>query len=276
MMKHFEKKEPMGTVWVDERLKNVPIPFNMRDIEEGKTVVPRGMRMPLPDSKTIRFYLHWDGKSRGNDLDLNARFYTATGQDSQTLYYGTTGLKFANGISRHVFAAHSGDVRHVMGPCAEYVDIDIAEAIAAGFKYVVLSAEDYAGRGFKHWDTTVGFMSRDYPEAGEIFVPKTVENSIRLTSDDTTMIIAMFDLETKEYVMIQEARYGLPTPAAGQSISDVLAEYIDPPVLSMYDIIEMHVKARSGKIGDSTEKADEVFLFENFLDYAAIGKWLED
>ena len=44
---------------------------------------------------------------------------------------------------------YSGDIRHRPGACAEYIDIKLPEAYAAGYKYAILDIHNFNGRSLE-------------------------------------------------------------------------------------------------------------------------------
>ena len=167
----------------------------MRSMEDSLVVSARGSRakIDMNNPKVIRFFVHWDGGNGYTDHDLSAIFITADNTKGDWLNYSTPGLKMtiekefnnSGNLFDHIdtskprkediFAVHSGDVRHRPGPCAEYIDIDIEKTKAAGYRYVMMTVNDYTGRGIGYHKTVCGFMSREYPESNETKLTFTVK-----------------------------------------------------------------------------------------------------
>ena len=269
----FSTLKSLGKCWIDPELKNVAMPTDMRSMLESSVVVAKGTRVKLdnPEAKVIRFYVHWNGRTGGTDLDLGAYFYNIDGT-SRELYYGTNGLRLDD--HGYIYAVHSGDVRHVPGPCAEYVDVDIAKATAAGYRYVVMKVHDFHGRGLKYHETTCGFMEREHPESNKIWVPSTVTNAIKLDTESRTVNALIFDLVNREYIMVVEPWNGLPTPACDSNGTPIsLQQWLEPPKFSVYDLLELHVNNRGQHV--TVEEAEKQFLYEDFVQsYEALSEWM--
>lgn len=70
---------PLGKVWVDDRLKQVPVPFAMRSVNTAVRTYVRGTRVPFRrEAKVVRPFIHWFDEDRTQDLDLSVGFYDAT------------------------------------------------------------------------------------------------------------------------------------------------------------------------------------------------------
>lgn len=240
----FSEKS-LGKVWVDERLKFIPIPTNMRSLSDSLKPVVRGMRMPF-EADTLRFYVHWDDPAGCKDYDLSATLY---GLETEVLNWQTAldGLKV--GLS-----CHSGDVRMRQGKCAEYIDISVSNAMKRGFSHVLIDVRDYNGTGWS--DVFAGYMQREQPEKNDLWLPATVENAIPISVNSRGCIVALVDLVNKQVVWVDEDTEG--AVSRGQDVEAVMA-YIKPPKFSVYDLIMLH---RADFV--NRDEADTEFTFEEF------------
>lgn len=252
----FSTLEPLGNCWIDEELKKIPLPTNMRSLNPSEKPVIRGQRVPFnnPDAKVIRPFVHWMDKNGNEDLDLSATF--VGGKSVQVLSY--SGLRVGK-------SCHSGDVRHRKGACAEYIDIDIKDAIKNGFKYVLIDVRNFNGRGLNTVDTMFGMMEREFPESNKTWLPETINNCQSLTSTSTNTLIAILDLETKEYIMLDVDSDGT-TYARGdiKNTLKIIGQYAELPKVSVYDLILLHVEAR-GKQVTLDQNVDIFFKYEDFM-----------
>jgi hypothetical protein len=68
--------DSLGNCWIDEELKKIPLPTNMRSMNFSTKPIIRGQRGPLdnPDAKVIRPFVHWMDKHGSEDLDLSVTF----------------------------------------------------------------------------------------------------------------------------------------------------------------------------------------------------------
>ncbi|MCR5163075.1 MAG: hypothetical protein K6C40_03560 [Thermoguttaceae bacterium] len=271
----FAKLPTLGRCWLDPRLQDIPLPTNMRTVSDSLETLIRGTHMPLenPNAKVIRFYVHWKDPKGNIDLDLSATFLgkkDLTDKDDYEILSWCTEYKCD-------FACHSGDVRHRVGDCAEYVDVVIDEA-RKRFNYVVLDVRNYDRRTLREVRPVFGYMEREAPESSLIWVPQTVKNSFVITTESSNALIVAFDLHKMKYVVLDLDMNGTPVAAENiKGMKQMVQAYMEPPVVSVYDLLSLHVEARGGEFVPDEEKesADTQFRFEDFsTSYVKILKWM--
>lgn len=262
----------MGKVIIDEHLKNIPLPTNMRSISETDKPVVRGTRMPInvDHTKVVRFYVHWKDASGHEDLDLSATFL-GMGLKTHVSWNTNYNLVMKNIRTGKVMndmhvAVHSGDVRHRKGDCAEYIDIDIKNALRCGFRYVLVDVRNYNGRSMKSVNPAFGYMEREHPEANKTWVPSTVAASWRLQSEAMACLAVMIDLETMEYIPLDIDSHSITATGDADAILTAMQMYMEPPKLSVHDLVMWHVAARGGEVVTEAGEDEEVqhFRFEDF------------
>lgn len=259
----YSKLEPLGNCWIDEELKKIPLPTNMRSMNFSTRPLLRGQRTPLDnqDAKVIRPFVHWFDKDGGEDLDLSATF---VGEKSREVL-SFSHLKVGKSV-------HSGDVRHRQGPCAEYIDIDIQDALNRGFKYVVIDVRNFNGRTLKSVESTFGIMEREFPESNKTWLPETISGCQNLESESVNTLITIIDLETKEYIMLDVDSNGITASGDIKNTLKVIEEYSKLPKVSVYDLILLHVEGR-GKQVTLDNNVDTYFKLEDFMtSYEETGK----
>ena len=259
----FSSLESLGNCWIDEELKKIPLPTNMRSMNFSTKPILRGQRMPLdnPEAKVIRPFVHWFDKQGHEDLDLSVTFVGKT----------TEVLSFSN--LRVGKSVHSGDVRHRRGACAEYIDIDMQDAISRGHKYAVMDVRNFNGRSLQSVECMFGIMEREHPESNSTWLPETISSCQALESQSTNTLIAIIDLETKEYIMLDIDSDGWVT-ARGDVKNTLKAvdQYAQLPKVSVYDLIVLHVEGRGRQV-TLDENVDTYFKFEDFMtSYETTGK----
>lgn len=260
----FSELEPLNNCWIDEELKKIPLPTNMRSMNPSAKPVIRGQRVPLdnPKAKVIRPFVHWVDKRGQEDLDLSVTF---VGNKSRNVL-SYSNLRSGNSI-------HSGDVRNRRGNCAEYVDIDIQDAINRGFKYAVIDVRNFNGGSLDSVETVFGIMEREFPESNNIWLPETISNCQSLTSESSNTLISIIDLETMEYIMLDIDSDGSVTARGDVSNTMKMVEkYSELPKLSVYDLILLHVEGR-GKQVTLDQNVDTLFKLDDFIhSYEEVGK----
>ena len=252
----FSTLESLGNCLIDEDLKKIPLPVNMRSMNFSTKPVLRGQRTPLdnPNAKVIRPFIHWFDKKGEEDLDLSVTFVGDKGVEV---------LSFSN--LRVGKSVHSGDVRHRKGACAEYVDINISDAKQHGFKYAVIDVRNFNGRGLDTLETAFGIMEREHPESNKTWLPETIVGCQNLESKSTNTLISIIDFETMEYIMLDIDSSGWVTARGDiKNTLKVIEQYSELPKFSVYDLILLHVESR-GKLAKKDSKVDTHFKFEDFM-----------
>jgi hypothetical protein len=255
----YSQLEKLGNVWIDEELKNIPMPKNMRSVSSSLKPIIRGQRTKIDGNKnTIRAFVHWFDERGSQDIDLTATFIG----DSKIKRIGF------NGDHNCKEGCYSGDVRHKQGECAEYIDINIKESIANEYRFVAIDARNYNGRSFETvTDCCVGYMEREFPKANKVFVPSTIKDCIRLTNESSTTICSVIDLNTREVIHLDIDTDGVPMASANvQELLDAIEPYCHPPKFSVFDLIMMHINSRGGVVCENKEDSEVSFEYESFSD----------
>ena len=274
----------LGNVIIDEKLKNIPLPTNMRSISETDTPVVRGTRMPInvDHTKTVRFYVHWKDERGTEDLDLSATLF---GMGDRTHISWNTNYKlveyynYGNRLDEEFVACHSGDVRRRKGDCAEYIDINLKAARRRGTRYVIIDVRNFNGRSLKSLNPSFGYMEREHPESNCNWIPNTVAASWRLHSEAKACIAVMIDLETMEYIPLDIDSNSITATGDTESLLTAMRMYMEPPKLSVHDLVMWHAEARGADVVEQAEEGEEVahFRFEDFAgSYIETLKLMED
>jgi hypothetical protein len=229
----------------------------------------RGQRVPIgnENTKVIRAFVHWYDEHGSEDLDLTGTFIGEKAARPRIIGW--------NGEKNCELGCYSGDVRHRMGSCAEYIDIDVAKTRAAGYKYVVLDVRNYNGGSLADMkDCAFGYMEREHPKANLTFKPETLANCVTLQCSATNSIMAVIDVETLEYIFLDIDQDGIPVASANYTkIVEAIKPYTELPGFSVHDLLSMHVSARGQKV-KTEEEADLIVTPESFPSYVEIGKWM--
>jgi hypothetical protein len=247
----------LGKVYLDENLKKIPMPTNMRSLNPALKPTIRGSRLPIgnQNAKVIRAYVHWFDEHGNIDLDLS------------TTFVGKNKIDFLsyNTHTKAEFGCHSGDVRHVQGSCAEYIDIDIKKSLSLGFEYVLMSVNSFNHTPLRDIkDCVFGYMEREFPESNRTFKPSTLANCTKLTSAAMNTYIAIIDLKTQEYIFLDVDSNEVPIATYQvSSVQNLINFYSKEPDFSVYNLLEIHAQSR-GSITQNIDESDNKFLFENF------------
>jgi len=259
LISKFSVLPKFGKVAIDEELKKIPMPTNMRSTSTSLRPTIRGQRTPIgnQNAKVIRTFVHWFDEQGTIDIDLHGFLIGEKRRENigWNAYHNTG------------YGCHSGDIIARQGPCAEYVDVDVAKAVKAGLKYLVVTINNFRGGTLESIkDCVAGTMEREFPESNKNFVPATLSNCMRLTSQASTSLMCVVDLETREYIHLDLDVDGIPVAShQAKEIMDAIKPYCEMPKFSVYDLLLLHVQGRGGELVDGIEeKADTYFTFEEF------------
>lgn len=250
--------EPLGDCWIDPELKKIPLPTNMRSMSETLVPTIRGQRTPFgTGKKVIRPFIHWYDEQGREDLDLHGFLLS----DKTSVFFGYNGIH--NGAK---LGCYSGDVRHRRGACAEYVDINVDEAVHQGFNYFIMVVHNFEDRPFSSMkDVVVGVQEREFPERNDHWLPDTIVNCFKPASAAAMTLIGVYDLKTREYIHLDldwNTFSGYVGRGDSEGLFNAIKPFIELPKVSVYDLMSWHVEARGRAV--LKETAAKHFLYEDF------------
>lgn len=262
----FALLPPLGKVFLDPRLTSYLVPFSQRSASKALRTLVRGSRIPLPPGSTLRFFLWWkEGLVAGTptgrvDIDLTAAMY-----DEAFKLRGH--ISWTNLRSLDMRAAHSGDITSAPDGACEFIDIDLASALAQGARYIVATVFSFTRHPFCNLpECFMGWMMRSAPSSGEIFEPATVVDRVDLAADQRICVPAIFDLRARELIWTDVAHSEDPdahvTLEQNQSSLGKLVQAMT--VLhktSLHRLWGLHADARGTRVATAAE-ADTVFAVD--------------
>lgn len=268
----FSNLPELGSVWIDPRLKSVPLPTAMRNMNTAIKTYVRGTHIPFrSEAKVIRPFIHWYDKDGIQDLDLSAGFLDADFKSVEHLSYTNLKSKLLNSV-------HSGDIRHRKGSCAEYVDIDLNACLKRGLRYVTIHVYNFNARSMHSLDEVFfGLMEREHPGSNEIFEPRTASNVMGLANESSGVMVCAIDLIDRCYIWLdveadrQLAFYENTKTQTEETIRAI----IEGGRMTVYDLLEMHANAR-GTVAKDVQSAKTLFAWEDFVtDYAKTAEYMK-
>lgn len=272
LLGRFEKKTHFAQSVIDETIASLTFPFSERNSGSVAIHLSAGSSLPMPpedSSGKLRLFLHWCQKaeSRRVDLDLSVAFYDETWEKHGccTYYQLVYPQKLNTLTSQHpqkckgIFAQHSGDFQEAPYPrgATEYVDIDRKLALAAGFRYVIMLVNVFAGVDFNDLERAyTGVMYRNNLQKTAQFDPNTVRYKYALTGEVNSYIPLIFDLKEEKIVDVQcypTARGRLCNLESNESTvrgvaQAMMAFYSMRPRTMRDDIALMQAAARSTQV----------------------------
>jgi len=264
----FNELDEIGRVYIDQKLKNVLVPFSQRSASKAMKTLVRGSKFDIIDGSTIRFFIWWKNLDDGStgwrssvDIDLSAIMYD---KDWNYLEH----ISYTNLRSSKYKACHSGDITDAPNGAAEFIDIDIDSVVKYGGRYVMMNVLSYSNQPFINLpECFAGWMVRSEPQSGEIFEPKTVENKVDLTADTKIGVPLVLDLVERKVIWADLALKNHPRwqnniESNGQSIALMGKSMVEMVKPNLYDLFELHFEARGEELVDTPEEADTIFAME--------------
>ena len=253
---NFKQRPYMGKVYIDKKLKKIPLPSDMRSLNASIHTLVRGTRVKLPkDTNVVRGYLHWFDEHGYIDLDLSATLFDKN-------FNKLTHISYTNLRDLNYNAVHSGDIRHRRGSCAEYVDISL-DSFKKGVRYALFSAYHFDKQPLHTAKGVFGIQSREYPESNLNFEPSTIETAINIANENYCVYPCIFDLKSKEMIWLDVDGGGSINIESSSNSFKMIKNTISPDTLSIYDILYLNASNRGEVV--TKEEADLKFKYDDFL-----------
>lgn len=260
------KLPSLGNVWIDPQLATLPLPASMRDMNTGLKTYVRGTRLPFRgDAKVVRAFVHWYDEDGTQDIDLSFSFH---GHSLEAMGH----VSFTN-LREGAWAVHSGDIRHRVGSCAEYIDVNIEKARQRGVRYVMVHCYNFNGRPMHTVpECRFGMMEREHQRSNEIFEARTVTNAMPLINQGTTVLACILDLQERCMIWadMEADRYLAVVENTASKAAEAIRKLVGRPAISVADLLRMHAEVR-GEVVQDEARADTKFKAEDLTtDYVTI------
>ncbi|MFY2557351.1 MXAN_6230/SCO0854 family RING domain-containing protein [Corallococcus terminator] len=234
---------------LDEALSDLLVPMAEKTASRALVAVPRGSLLPLPEGKSLRFFVHWtEPEGTRVDLDLSVALYDKDWWLVDLCDY--TNLRLEDDA-----AVHSGDVTSGAAPLggAEFLDIHAERLLARGVRYAIPVVFSFNSVSFDRMDDAfAGFMVRD-GEGGAHFDARTVEQRFDLQGSAQISVPLVIDLVEKQLRWVDVK---VPPEDGFQSVrrsrgdlahlgKDTLAYFGTGARPTLWDLACLHAAARS-------------------------------
>lgn len=237
-------KNRLGKVYIDESMKNIALPINESGSNLGFDVLPKGSRIKIEDGEKIRAFTYWE---KVNDIDLSAHALLKNGDTIEYSWRTMYNLQ-SEGIT------FSGDQTSGFNGGSEYFDIDIEKYKKENPKaeYLIFANNSFSAISFKECFVKAGYMLRDILDSGEVFEPKTVASSFKITSESYFTYLFAIDLKKNEFVWLNVGNDSLSI-IAGLEKFEQLRKYLEiAKIINVYDFFSM----MATKLVSNPEDAD--------------------
>lgn len=269
----------MRKVYIDKKLKKYCVPSEMRNNSKSEgTIFTPGTRISLPQEvKTVRLFTAWarkDGSAGQIDLDLSGAFIR---EENGNLVMKP--IAYFNQSER--FAVHSGDFTSckaitIESPeyTAEFIDVDLARAKEAGFRYVLTAEFIYSGD-----NTAKNYGEMNAWSGVQLLNELRTEKKQAINLNDSLFKVKLdgkfqshaalaIDLETMEIVILDqysEERNGINVNSMAQKMNEYKKLYFNASDFScsMYELLEMYCEANEFFVTEDIHSADIVCSYND-------------
>lgn len=277
LVNQYKERESMGKVFIDKDFEHYLVPFSQRSASAATKTIVRGSQLPIREkAKIIRPFIWWTNPNNAErlDIDLSATFYSENwGYMEHISYTNLRSFRFG--------AAHSGDITNGGSPdgdgVAEFIDIDIKNALENGCRYVAFQVYSFSNISFCNLpNCRFGWMEREDANSGEIFEPKTVEQKMDLSADSKVAIPAIFDCKERKFIWcdmnlrIPSYGYGgnnLESNLKGVTATCYGVAHLNKP--NLYELVYLNALAR-GEIVKDRNEADIIFSNDKTVPYEIV------
>ena len=204
----------LGRVYIDPEMARLALPLQETAAMGGIGVLPRGSRIPLDLSQTLRGFTYWE---KVDDIDLSV-----IGLDEQAgqveFSWRTTGWDGEPIV-------YSGDETAGYNGGAEYFDVDVKAFRQAypNLRYLVFCDNIFTdGVTFDQCVCRAGWMVRQQPLSGEVFEPKTVRSAFPVKGSGRFACLFGVDLQREDFVWLNVLRASASAVAGATSLGFLL------------------------------------------------------
>lgn len=265
LVARFAERKPLGRVYIDPRLANIPVPFSGRSASAALRPLPRGSRIEVPEGDILRLFCWWTNLNEGSadmrrvDIDLSLVLLDEHWSHVETLAFYNL---------KEEFGVHSGDITDAPNGASEFIDLNIPQVLwRTRARYAMVQVACFTGQPFSALpECFAGFMVRDQARAGQAYEPRTVESRFDLTVDAQQAIPFAIDLWENELIWIDSVvknRGFRITAHDNMSGLELLGRaFADVRRTTLAELYALHAQAR-GSLTDKEHEADTVFGMED-------------
>lgn len=267
IIEKLKEKDSLKKVFVDESYKNIAVTTSEKDSNISLRPMTKGSRIKFnSDAEVLRFFVGWknfekDGLKIRTDIDLSAVYF-----DSEFNFLNS--LAYYNQIEEGF--AFSGDIVDAPDGALEFIDIyDLEKIKEKGINYILMTVRSYNGFNFKEINSVfagVLELTKEESQDRENMFSAAISQGFQILSKNYTTSTILVDLQKSEYIWID---MNLPVSKNYRDqnrlqnneaayLEDILKYFVNKEYMTMYDLLEMNVKARGTKVFDK-EVADVIF-----------------
>lgn len=223
----------LGKVYVDEAARLLALPLQEGTSMGGFGVLPKGSRISLEEGDHIRCFTYWE---QVDDIDLAA---IALNRDGTQQEFSWRTMSWSGRQSREI--CFSGDQTSGFRGGSEFFDLDLPKFREKypEARYLVFCDSVFSGKYYSKILCTAGYMIRQDMNSGEVFEPKTVASSFRITCDSTSAILFGVDLDQGEIVWLNLAKSGSDAVIGEMELGYLDGYFHITELINVYELFAM-------------------------------------
>lgn len=253
-------KGRVGSVYIDEAMKKIAVPINESTSNGGYGVLAKGSRLSIEEGDIIRAFTYWE---KVDDIDLSLIGIRDDGTEVEFSWRTMYAKDPKSGV------CFSGDETAGYFGGSEFFDIDIniLKEKYPDIEYLVCCDNVYSNSTFDLIQCKAGYMTRSNSDTGEVFEPKTVSSSFKVTTPSTYAYLFGIDIKKREFVWLNIGKDSTSRISFDARTNDMLKGYFNiTDKINMYTLFKM----LGSKVVKSPENAD-VIVSDN-AEYEEMGK----
>ena len=267
IIEKLKEKDSLKKVFVDKSYKNIAVTTSEKDSNISLRPMTKGSKIKFnSDAEVLRFFVGWknfekDGLKIRTDIDLSAVYF-----DCEFNFLNS--IAYYNQIEEGF--AFSGDIVDAPDGALEFIDIyDLEKIKKKGINYILMTVRSYNGFNFKEINSVfagVLELTKEESQDRKNMFSAAISQGFQILSKNYTTSTILVDLQKSEYIWID---MNLPVSKNYREqnrlqnneaayLEDILKYFVNKEYMTMYDLLEMNVKARGTKVFDK-EVADVIF-----------------
>lgn len=204
----------------------------------------------------LRFFSQWVDPRGNQDLDIHAWFVDENFTLCNRVGYDTS-FTDRTGMIRH-----SGDIRHVKGDCAEYINIDFRGSKELPYRWMVVGVQNFDAPRLCDLENYIGVAKISGEEKTGRWVPS--ENEIltraKVTLPEKNLLGYIVDFKESTVKYILE---GIQSNLNSSVNLDLIRQYTVKDNLSLVKLLAMYLEAKGCKIVEEPDEETRVYTTED-------------
>lgn len=200
----------------------------------------------------LRFFSQWVDPRGDQDLDIHAWFVDEDFTLCNRVGYDTS---FTD---RTRMIRHSGDVRHVVGDCAEYINIDFRGSKELPYRWMVVGVQNFDAPRLCDLENYIGVAKVSGDKKNGRWVPS--ENEIltraKVTLPEKNLLGYIVDFKESTVKYILE---GIQSNLNSSVNLDLIRQYTVKDNLSLVKLLTMYLEAKGCKIVEEPDEDTKVY-----------------